>query len=242
MILLLDIGNTRIKPALWDGASIRPQEPVAHEGDPERAAKRLPAASPEAIWVANVTGAEHELRIEGALQRRFGVAPRFAHTRASAAGLRVAYAEPERLGVDRWLMMLALWRERRTAFCVAAAGTALTFDSVDDHGVHKGGFIAAGLATHQQAVLGATRFATRTVEAPYEEGLGDDTEGCVRQGALFACAGALDRAGGELAPERRILSGGDAELLLPHLAGAWTPRPHLVLEGLLACAQGRDLN
>lgn len=238
MILLLDIGNSRIKPALWDGAALAPQAAMAHGGAPAAAVMQLPDAQPEAVWIANVTGAAHERDVAAALRARYGVDPRFARTQAAHDGLHNAYNDPERLGVDRWLMMLALWRERRDAFCVAAAGTALTFDAVDAGGRHLGGFIAAGLGVQLQAVLGATRFATHALDAPYAPGLGTDTEACVRQGALYSAAGALDRAARGAAGVR-FLCGGDGALLLPHLAQPWTLRPNLVLEGLVAALGAR---
>ncbi|HSW11696.1 MAG TPA: type III pantothenate kinase, partial [Solimonas sp.] len=176
MILLLDIGNSRLKAALAHEGRIGEVSALSHDGDPAAAVALLPAATPRAIAVANVTGATHELRLMEALQARYGRAPRIARTQAQCAGLQVAYAQPERLGVDRWLMMLALWCETGAAFGVAGAGTALTYDAVDAQGNHLGGFIAAGLATHLQATLGATRFDTRMLDARYDDGFGRDTE------------------------------------------------------------------
>ena len=129
-----------------------------------------------------------------AIRTHYGVAPQIARTAREWRGLRNAYREPERLGVDRWLAMVAVWHDRHGKACVVDAGTALTADVIADDGCHRGGFIAGGLATQQIAVLGATRFATRDQEARYDGGLGNDTESCVRQGAMLACLGAIDRA------------------------------------------------
>ena len=238
MILLLDIGNTRLKWALsavTDSAPLREAQAIAHDGDPAAAfaANRWPAVS--AVWIAHVTGEALEQRITQSVAARYGFVPRFARTPAEHDGLRLGYAEPQRLGVDRFLKMLALWREQRSAFGVASAGTALTFDAVDARGQHLGGLIAAGLTTLQRAVLGATRFPTRPAPADYRAGLGRDTESCVREGALHECLGLLERMARRHPGPRRVLTGGDAETLLPHLEG-WTHRPNLVLEGLRAYA------
>jgi len=233
MKLLLDIGNSRVKAALLDANGLGAVTAYAHAGDPAAAVSALPALQPLAIALANVTGAEHEARVCAALQARYGVQARVARTQARCAGLQIAYAEPARLGADRWLMMLALWCEHGRAFGVGAAGTALTYDAVDEHGLHQGGFIAAGLQTHVAAVLGATRFAAGPLDAAYSDGLGRDTESCVRQGALLACVGALEVAARQYPAALQVLSGGDAALLQPQLPG-WPLRPHLVLEGLSA--------
>jgi type III pantothenate kinase len=239
--LLLDIGNSRLKWALAQDGAMVSRGAVEHGGDPAAALadidewKNLPI---DAAWAANVTGAAHQARIAAEVQRRFATPLRFAQVPGERAGLTVAYADPARLGVDRWLMMLALWSERRGAFVVAGAGTALTFDAVDAHGRHLGGVIAPGLMTAQRAVLGATRFTASEPDQAYAAGLGTDTESCVRQGALHACAGLLERLAAQFAPEgaRCVLSGGDAPGLHPHLAARWSPRPDLVLEGLAGLA------
>lgn len=235
MILLLDIGNSRVKAATAQAGRIDALTALPHAGDPAAVVASLPPERPQSIALANVTGAAHEQRLCQALQDRYGLVPQVARTQAECAGLRVAYAQPERLGVDRWLMMLALWCESPGAFGVAGAGTALTYDAVDAQGRHLGGFIAAGLATHLQAVLGATRFATHALDGVYTDSLGQDTESCVRQGAFLAGLGALQHAAARFPAPRQVLSGGDAATFHPHL-GDWSLRPQLVLEGLLCWA------
>lgn len=239
MKLLLDVGNSRLKWTQAEADGLSGTAAIEHAGDPAAAVHALPAMQPAAIWVANVTGAALGEPLAAALERRFNVQPRFAAVEAQRAGLRVAYAEPQRLGVDRWLALLAAWTQARAAVCVASAGTALTFDAVDGEGRHLGGIIAPGLIAMQQAVLGTTRFAAAGPDAAYSAGLGADTEACVRQGALHAGAGALDRLAAQYGEGASLLlTGGDAERLLPHLAPGWSLRPNLVLEGLLVLASG----
>ena len=235
MILLLDVGNSRLKWALARGGRIRRTGAVAHRGAPARAVRALRLPRVEAVWMSHVVG-PHEAQLRAAIRRRFAVAPHVARTRKSCGGLRIAYATPSRLGVDRWLAMLALWSAGHRSFCIANAGTALTFDAVDARGRHRGGLIAPGLATAWNAVRGATRFALPPAASRYTRSLGADTEACVRQGALYACAGLVERAARE-SGGRRFLAGGDAKALKPHLEGQWTLVPDLVLKGLLAYAR-----
>ena len=239
MILLLDVGNSRLKWATAESEQLQFGGSLVHGGDPAAGIEQLPAHPVNAVWVANVTGNVLGDSLAAALQQRYGKSPQFARVCAERGGLRCAYAEPGRLGVDRWLCLLATWTRRRGAACVASAGTALTFDAVDSGGQHLGGTISPGLRAAQQAVLGSTRFAAAAPLDAYEEGLGRDTDACVRQGALHSAAGLLDRLSsrhGVSAP--CYLTGGDAALLAPHLAGTWEQRPHLVLEGLLVLAGG----
>lgn len=239
-LLLLDVGNSRVKWSVADGAARAPARAVAHGGDPASALADIQAQDVTRIRVANVTGASHATALAAGLRQRFGCDPEFAASEREWGGLRSAYAEPQRLGIDRWLGLIAAWSRQRGAACVVSCGTALTFDAIDAGGRHLGGIIAPGLRTAQQAVLGATRFASSAApEAAYAGGLGASTEACVREGALHACAGLVDRLAARQIAGARYLTGGDAAELIPHLSGTWTPVPDLVLEGLHAGAQPR---
>lgn len=235
--LLLDIGNSRLKWTLAEDADapLPPAQALAHEGAPAQALQQLAAAwrgiAPAAVCIAHVTGPAHEAALVDAVQQAFGITPRFARSSAECTGLRSAYEDPTRLGVDRWLAMLVLWTQHRSAFCVASAGTALTFDAVDDAGQHLGGVIAPGLAAMIDATLGRTRFAVGELTATFDNSLGRDTESCVRQGALHAAAGLLDRLGTAHAGVR-VLAGGDAASLQPLLRDRWRIESDLVLQGL----------
>jgi type III pantothenate kinase len=234
MMLLLDVGNSRVKWAVYDGKKLRTPQAREHRGSPGPLLEHLELPLTDAVWVANVMGPDHEGPIADAIDAQCGARAQFARTRRDWSGLRVAYAEPERLGVDRWLAMAAVWIEEEKPFCVVNAGTALTFDEVRRAGRHAGGLIAPGLTTALNAVRASTRFAHAEPGA-FTEGLGTDTEACVRQGALYACAGLVEFAAREVLGAK-VLTGGDAETLRPHLGRGWTVRPHLVLEGLVAYA------
>lgn len=238
--LLLDIGNSRLKWA-WQGEKgLGDCGVIVHDGDPAAALPSFAPVQPAEVWIAHVTGGASEASLTVAVRERFGREPHFARSAAQWRGLSNRYEEPERLGVDRWLVMLAAWSEQRVATCIVDAGTALTVDGFDAEGRHLGGLIGAGLLTQQRAVLGQTRFATREHGPRYHAGFGIDTESCVSQGAMLACLGAIDRAlAATGSAARRIITGGDASVLLPHLHGHWEHRPDLVLEGLRVLADDR---
>lgn len=236
--LLIDVGNSRMKWTLAEDAELLPASSAAHLDDPLAVLKAAKLPSVDAVWISDVLGGQRRQALKQAVQKLCGVEAHFAAVRARHAGLTCAYETPSRLGVDRWLMLLAAWRESGAAACVASAGTALTFDAVDASGQHLGGCIAPGLWAMQQAVLDTTAFQAATPAVDYDDELGTDTEACVRQGGLHAAAGLLDRLGARYAKAGApcLLAGGDAPYLLPHLRAPWQHRPMLVLEGLLALA------
>jgi type III pantothenate kinase len=239
--LLLDVGNTRLKWALDENGRLGRVVARAHAGNPAALVAALPHQRPAAIWIASVVGRGVDARLAAALRARYGIAPRFAAVQKRRDGLTVAYREPQRLGVDRWLALLAGWKRVGGAFCVGGCGTALTFDAVDARGRHRGGIIAPGLRAAQTAVRQSTRFGLAVLEARYRSGLGRDPESCVRQGALHAAAGALERLAARCcANAPRLLTGGDAPILRRALGAGWQVDPHLVLEGLCVLAAQED--
>lgn len=235
-MLLLDVGNTRIKWAEVTQGVIFNTGAVAHAGKPADALSILGVDEPEQVWISSVAGPAHDLALTKICVARWQRAPQYARTKAEQLGLHNGYADPQRLGTDRWLAMIAAWAETPSDCIVVDAGTALTVDVIGADGRHRGGIIAAGLQTSEKAVLGATRFPTRETPLTVHAGLGLDTEACVRQGAMLSVLGAIDRAAAQLPGARRVITGGDAQTLKPHLGEDWLLRPCLVLEGLLLVA------
>ena len=174
-------------------------------------------------------------RSRGALE------PLFVATAAEQFGVRCAYADPARLGVDRWVAVLAAHHASAGAACVLDAGTAVTFDAVDSGGRHLGGLIFAGMhlvaAALQQHTSG---IGPTPVLRPAPVGLdllGRSTDTAVANGALLALAAALDRAVATV--ERALgerpavyLTGGDAPAIAAWLETEAELRADLVLEGL----------
>ncbi|MEQ9011744.1 type III pantothenate kinase [Algiphilus sp.] len=229
-VLDIDIGNSRLK---WRRRGSTAVEYCMHDGDPATALTQVLSHARGALRVAHVFGSEVEDALRAAAEARGARDLRFARTQAEHDGLRLAYAEPQRMGVDRFLAMAALWRERRAGFIAVSAGTALTVDIVDDRGQHLGGFIAPGLHAMRTAVLDRTQFP-HAFDAPAYDRPGTNTESCVAEAALGATLGLIERTQGRYGCPG-FLSGGDAVHLAQFMdAAKWHLREHLVLDGL-AC-------
>jgi len=243
MHALVDIGNTRIKWALLDGRQLVARGSAVHREALEAALAVLDTALPlalERVIVANVAGEHVAERVRELAGSRAGTRVEFVATTAERFGVTCAYAEPSRLGVDRWVALLAAHQTAGTG-CVINAGTAVTFDAVDASGQHLGGLIlpsarliASALDRHTKNI-GATAPA---VGAPAGlELLGKSTDAAVGNGAMLALAAALDRAvvtvARTLGSQPRVyLSGGDAATLRGWLETGVEVRADLVLEGL----------
>ncbi|MGH8456417.1 MAG: type III pantothenate kinase, partial [Stenotrophobium sp.] len=82
MMLLLDIGNSRVKWAVAQGRTLAPTVAVKHTGDPATVIGALPVDDVGTVWIAQVMGKDHERKIAAAVQERFGVFPHFARSAA----------------------------------------------------------------------------------------------------------------------------------------------------------------
>jgi len=247
MILLADIGNTRMKWSLWENGVHTRTGAVAHE--PALFARNLDAqwrgiAAPERVLVSNVVGTKIADALYDWVQKRWQLHTEFARAQKQGHGVTNSYVRPDRLGVDRWLAMIAARRSiTDSAVCVIDCGTAITADVFDVTGQHRGGLIAPGLVamcsalTRDTAGIGATQ---QDPSAP-ELWLATDTQSGVLAGTRLAAAAFIDRVMIDAqcnlnAPVSGIITGGDAAVLLPLLRTTVRHEPYLVLDGLAVFA------
>ncbi len=241
MQVLVDIGNTRIKWALYDGKRLAQHGSALHRGAVDAAIQTFAGALPRELTrvvVANVAGDALDRALRAVVGSR---AIDFVATSAERFGVRCAYAEPQRLGVDRWVAVLAAHSLAAGAACVIDAGTAVTFDAVAGNGEHLGGLILPGARLLAAALdRNTSNIGATPLPAGAPKGLallGRDTATAVGHGAMLAISAALDRAVRAVAaavgtPLRVYLTGGDAVELGSWLETKVEARADLVLEGL----------
>jgi len=247
MILLLDIGNTRLKWAELRDGVLAPQSAFAH-GNGDRA-QRLQdmlrtATKPDRVLISNVGGPEIAAACTDAIRARWSVEPEFVVSTAEAFGVVNAYREPEKLGVDRWLAVIATHAMQRGAACIVSVGTAMTIDGVDASGRHLGGVIVPGPHLMISSLLSNTSdIATRmSDEQTVHRVFANHTKAAVHQGCAQALAGLIDRALAEMEREvgarpRLLLTGGACDIVAP-LIGTHERVEDLVLRGLAVLARG----
>ncbi len=245
MELLVDSGNSRLKWALLDRGMLQPGGSCA--GGAALTADRLAAVwgglpVPERVWVANVAGAETAAGIRSWSENRWGCAPRFLSARAEGFGVTNGYREPERLGVDRWLALIAARHHYPLPACVVDCGTALTLDVVDEDGVHHGGLICPGAALMRRALVQGTADLRLDGEEPVSGLLGDGTVAAVALGVHQALLGFVEHSvrqlGKRWSPLNLILTGGGASRLAAGLSVPVQLAPDLVLKGLAVVSRG----
>lgn len=238
---LFDLGNTRLKcaPLRADG---RPGAALAlpHREEDIAAAlgERLPRERIDVAYLASVAHPAQRMAVLQALSARCGrisiarTQPRF---RAPGFGeVRIAYAQPHKFGVDRFLGLLAAHAHGRGASLICGVGTALTIDLLDADGLHHGGLIAPSPTLMREALH------ARAPQLPERGGraldFAADTEDALASGADGAAIALIERSLARAAQRlgatpRLLLHGGGGDALAAALPTALAA-PSLVLEGL----------
>jgi len=232
--LQLDVGNSRAKWRLVDRDGIVARGEYSAADDASRKLLLECAGFIDQAWISSVAAPAQEKSLGGLLAERWGIEPWFARTQARTGDLVNSYEDPLRMGVDRWLAMLAARQQVSDRVCVIDAGSALTIDFVSASGRHEGGYIIPGAALMERALLLDTDRVRFEEAADYALSPGTSTAGAVRHGIALAQVGAvvaaLLEAGGET-PALFFTGGGGEQLMgLLERDGQWVP--DLVFEGL----------
>ncbi len=247
MILVVDVGNTRIKWAWLTSAGLSNQQSIVHRGaKPKmwRAALFDADRKPERVLISNIAGEAIGRVLARLTKKHFGVKAQFVHAERRHQELTNGYQDPALLGADRWLALIGAWTLARTALCVIDAGTAVTVDSIDAGGQHLGGLIAPGIHMMREALLTKTSDIAKAVELsqPSMAGvLANNTIGAVSRGAVLALAGMADRVVDSIEQNagrkpRIFITGGDAGMVAAMMRNRGEHIPDLVLQGLAAVA------
>jgi type III pantothenate kinase len=237
-ILDLDLGNSRAKWRI-EALNLSGNLPRASLGDPGSYPALWAGIKPDQIRLASVLNDSDTEVVIAALQQHFSCALGRAYSCAEAGGVFNGYADPARLGVDRWLALLAARQLVAGDVIVVDAGTALTLDLLTGQGQHLGGYILPGVSRQVESLFSGTgRVQLRASSLQPRFKAGRATEDAVAAAITAAIAGLFSCARQQLPSAHWCLTGGDVEwlkVICDEQCVQVTLRPDLVLEGLAWC-------
>lgn len=244
--LLLDAGNSRLKWALVGAPGQDPPRGVVSpdtEGLEALASRLSQHERVGSIHVISVRDGGFFDELSGFCAHQGWPPAQLHHAVRKGHGIRNVYAEPGRLGTDRYAAMVGARQLFEGSLVVIDCGTALTLDAVSSDGRHLGGMILPGLRLMGIALGQGTARLRDAPDVPPVL-LADNTAGAVAGGTLLGMAAAVDglceRIEANLTDSpRRVLCGGDAPRILPWLKGGYEHCPWLVLQGLDVMTGGR---
>ncbi len=235
MILAIDVGNSRIKWGGYRDGDWVFTGAVANDELPALASALAVIPKPDKIAISNVAGERLRVGLAETLAR-FSVTTHWIVAERERCGVKNSYADPAKLGSDRWAALIAARRLQRGPVVVVNAGTALTVNALSASGEFLGGLIVPGIKLMLQSLTTGTAhaharhgefvaFPTNTLDAVYS-------------GAMNAALGSVERVVAALSARESssvscIVSGGAAPTLMPHLGANAVEVPNLVLQGLV---------
>ncbi len=247
MNLVVDIGNSALKLALYDSARRVHIERVDARAWHQRESaltrllkERQPASATIVSVVPDQARASRQILDEAGISTVLEVTPFID------LPFDIAYETPETLGNDRiaaaagaWLH----WKDEATTVLAVDAGTATTVEIVSE-GTYRGGVIAPG------ARLLSTSLANDTAQLPEVAlqrtsfTIGRTTHQAMQSGLyhLFVdgVGGIIERCiSATPGPHKVICTGGWAQLLTEELSVIDHAVPHLVLDGAHALLKRR---
>lgn len=242
--LVIDIGNTRTKLAVFQGATLLRSEKVV-KLDTNILSQFLNSAEITHSIISSVndeiTGLEDILR------------EKTQYIRFSArlnTGIINKYKSPETLGLDRLAGILgarSLFPNRNCM--VIDAGTCITYDAIDQGGVYEGGSISPGLNMRLKAMHNFTGRLPEVELIDYTDWQGYDTKSAmlsgVVNGAIEELKGFIEIYNSKYSELQVVLCGGDSiffdyRLKNSIFAHALKTEPDLVLIGLNEVIQQND--
>jgi len=222
MILELDVGNSRIKWRLLsaDDLAVAGAGHVPGFEELQRVTELETAVT--MARMCSVRGGDVNKRLEAWVQAKHGVALLRAAVTQSCGGVTNQYADISKLGIDRWLAMLAAFKRVGGACVVVDAGTAFTIDLLDAQGLHLGGYILPGLSLMRSSLESTTAIRLTPGFIGKPETTGHSTDQAVSNGTLTALLALISQLMHSESIEqlgtKLLFTGGDAELFHAHAA------------------------
>jgi type III pantothenate kinase len=249
--LAIDVGNTRLKWALFDssnpGATVLSQGAEFLDNIDKLAEGPWASLPPPSNMLGCVVASDAVKHRVEAQMEIWDVSPQWVVASASEAGLTNGYDHPSRLGPDRWVAMIGAWHRMLSMgaprpIVVAMVGTAVTVEAIDARGKFLGGYILPG----HGIMLRALESGTAGLHVPTGEvrPFPTNTSDALTSGGTYAIAGAMERMVQHLRQHCGtepwcVMAGGAGWKMAPSMSAPFELVDSLVFDGLLEIAHCR---
>ncbi len=248
MLLAIDVGNTNIVFAVFDGEQVRGEWRASTDTD--RTADEL------GVWLMQLMAIEGLKRedVSAAIiasvvpamvfslrmlcRRYFACSPVVVGEEGVDLGITILLDRPEEVGADRLVNAVAAHRCYPGPLIIIDFGTATTFDVVDATGNYCGGAIAPGINLSLEALHMAAAKLPRVAIGRPKTVIGKATVPAMRSGIFWGYVGLIEglvtRIEEELGTKTRVIAtGGLAPLFADATKSINTLDLDLTLRGLL---------
>ncbi len=247
MIICLDVGNTNIKIAVFDGDNLKLSFRVATEHkktSDEYGGQLISILSNNGITAGDVEGGlissvvpPLDYTLDKMCQRYLGIKPlMIAPGLKTGMNLRVDNAKE--VGADRVVNNVAAVRKYGFPLIIIDFGTATTFNVIDGKGEFIGGVIAPGIKGSLDSLVNGTAKLPRVeIERPSSV-IGKNTVTNMQSGIVFGFAGLVEYLVKKIKREMKcenvtvVATGGFSEIIAGEISCIDKVDKLLTLEGL----------
>lgn len=247
MIICLDIGNTNIKYAVFDGEKLKISFRVATEHkktSDEYGGQLLSILQNNAISVSNIKGGiissvvpQLDYTLERMCINYLKIKP-LTLAPGLKTGLNLRVDNAKEVGADRVVNNVAAVRKYGYPLIVIDFGTATTFNVIDAKGEFIGGVIAPGIKGSLDSLVNGTAKLPRVeIERPAAV-IGKNTVTNMQSGIVFGFAGLVEYIVKKIKREMKcenvtvIATGGFSEVIAKEISCIDKVDKLLTLEGL----------
>jgi len=236
MRLLVDVGNSRTKFLFEIDNKLTEIEHIANDAVNNNWLTKI-SGEIESITLASVNK-NHLTDVFCKYSKQNKIPFIQVKSEGERFGVMSSYQEPEALGVDRWLTLLAannLYKNKNVL--IIDAGTATTADLLDKNANHAGGWILPGIDTLFSSLLVNTTQVLATQAPVSTIALGKNTSECVNNACWAATIGFIEQAVIQakklMILDEILITGGNAQGISKLLAEEHTVIDKLVFHGML---------
>ncbi|MFC3880100.1 type III pantothenate kinase [Algoriphagus namhaensis] len=226
--LCIDIGNSRIKSALFEGEDLLVESTF---GSLENAIESWILMDFDACIVSSVRYSREVLHVQLPFEHLF-----LDHQ--TPTPLKNEYQSQSTLGLDRLAGAVGAWSRAGGGSVLAIdLGTCITFDWVDGNATYQGGAISPGLRLRAESMHSLTaNLPLVALDAPVTFRVGKTTVDCMKtgiwQGIVYEVMGQIDSYRQEFPEIKAFISGGDSHFFDSLAKDHIFVVPNLVLVGL----------
>jgi len=234
MNLIIDVGNTQIKLAVFEGAILRHVEIIAHDSLKKSANNLIREHACTDAIISNVGPVSTSI-IE---ELKKGI-PLVVLSSETAVPFKNEYETPQTLGVDRIaLAAAAVSNFYHENVLVIDAGTCITYDFVNEEGCFLGGAISPGIQMRYNALHHYTKKLPLLKPKFQKMMIGNTTNSSMHIGVVRGVISEIDSSIKKYRKKNKnltvVLTGGDVKFLANRLKNGIFANPNFVLEGLNA--------
>lgn len=232
MNLIIDVGNTRVKVAVFNNSELIHNEIFTSESLLKGVINIVEKYQCRNAIISSVGSVKKSDLIQ--LKAKINLLELNSETKIP---FKNAYATPKTLGVDRIaLIASAVLNFPNKNVLVIDAGSCITYDFISSDAVYVGGAISPGLNMRYKAMHNFTKKLPLLEPSESYMLIGGSTIDCMHSGVIFGVLNEIDSAICQYKEKKDdltvVLTGGDVKFLSNKLKNSIFANPNFLLQGL----------